>query len=76
MQVHKTGAVFGKLACLLLVVDLLLARLLTWLFPASSIDAAADYSPPPPSPSPPRQQLREKLLQNADATKWAEPMHH
>lgn len=69
-QVHKTGPVFGKLACLLLMVDLLLACLLTWLFPASFIDAAADYTPP--SPSTPRQQLREKPLQNGDATRWAE----
>ena len=37
---------FGKLACLLLVADLLLARLLSWMFPASGIDTAADYAPP------------------------------
>lgn len=53
MQVHKSGPLFGKLACLALVADVLVAALLRWLFPESSIEAAAEYPVPSTAGDPP-----------------------
>lgn len=43
IRVHKCGPLFGKLACLILIADVLMAAFLQWIAPVSSIEAAAEY---------------------------------
>lgn len=61
VRVHKSGPLFGKLACLALIADMLVAALLRWIFPESTVEVAAEY----PTSSPAARDARESTEESS-----------